>query len=150
MVMRAIQIVNSFLKMPLSLKVISVAGLFSPLLALGSVLTGSILPDGYPRSNYGAASNLFELFMVIGLMFPAAVSAVLIVFRLRLSRIFFVVSYFVACVSPFSLKLFREELSEPDLYLLAAFVTSLILSGYMFLSKNVRAYCRTSKALPYR
>ena len=145
--MRAIQIVNSFLEMPLSLKVMSVAGLFSPLLAFGAVLTGSMIPDGYPISLYGAASGLFELFVVVGLMFPATVSTVLILMRLRISRILFVVSYFIASVSPFSLKLFREEISDPKVYLLVAFFTSLVVFVYMFFSEDVRAYLRDSKAL---
>lgn len=136
--------VSSFLEMPFPLKIISAAGLSSPLAALGSLLTGSVLPDGYTGSyyDYGAARSLLELFVVIGAMLPAVVSSILLIKRSYISRALRVMSYFIACIAPFFLKAFREAGPDPFLHLNVAFFTSLVLLSYLYLFKGPRTYFR--------
>ncbi|WP_157092197.1 hypothetical protein [Thioalkalivibrio nitratireducens] len=136
--------ISSFLEMPFALKLMFIAGLLSPLLTLGATLTGSIIPSGDPAWQYGAAKNLFELFVIVGLMVPASISAILLARRWRSSRFLFVASYFIACVAPFSIESFREELHDTSAYVLAAIFTSVVILFYILFSRRVRVYFQTS------
>ncbi len=129
-----------FFSMPFLLKIIFLAGLFSPAIAITSVLTGTMLAPDTPRYEYGAATNLTELFLLIGSTIPAATISVLMVMKRKAALLLFPFGYIAASVGPIFLSTFREDVDYIMSSVLPAVAGGIMAIAYLFFSGAVRRY----------
>ena len=137
-------IAEQFYSMPFPLKVIFLAGLSSPAITIGSVLTGTVLPPDASSFAYGAARNLIELIFVTVTSIPASVIAVFMFMRRKVSLLLFPFGYSAVCLAPIFLSTVRENVDYMMSSVLSALVIGAIASAYLFLSGGVRRYFEQS------
>lgn len=126
--------------MSFPLKVICLALLFSPVLVVVSTLSGSVTNVINSSNTLGDASNLFELALVFVVSIPSFVCGVYVLLRKKAAFILFPISYIVICVSPLLLSSVRSDLDSFKLNLLSALLVGVIVSGYLYFSRDVREY----------
>lgn len=122
-------IVKHFFLMPLLLRLATIAMLLSPVLAIGSILSGSITPPQSPIFEYGSAKNLYELILATTVTLPAFLSGLLILNKNKIGIFIFPIGYSSTIASSFVLSSLREQF---DQLLISILATSVI--GFVFLS----------------
>lgn len=126
--------------MPKILKFAVILAVLSPFLVAGSVVSGTIAQPGISVSRYGAAANVFELFLVVLATAPAWVGSALVFVRQRFARVIFPLGMLSAYLAPLVLSTVREQLDYMVSFLFSALVLTFFLYGYFFLSKDVKQY----------
>lgn len=133
---------KSFFLMPFPMQIIFLAGLFSPVIAAFSILSGTVVPsDLYiAHIKYGAAMSLLELLLAVAITIPASIICFFMLMKRKASLFFFPIGYIAVCISPIFLSVFRDNIDYmmPSIYsnLFIGFLASL----YLIFSKGVRQY----------
>lgn len=139
-----VRYISNFLKrffsMPTKLWLIFIGGLLFPILALGSTLSGTVVPSATQLSQYGAAKSWIELTLVVSATIPASIFSLLVFMRRRLALIIFPFSYLSACASPFFLSLVRDHLSHAIASFWIVPAAGIIICGYLYFSREVKDY----------
>lgn len=131
---------NNLIMMPLPLKVISLAMLFSPVTIVLSVLSGSVTNDFNSSNPLGDARNLIEVVLLFVASIPSLVCGVYMLLRKRASLVLFPFSYIIICISPLLLSIVRADLDSFKLHILTSLLMGVIATGYLYLSRDVRNY----------
>ncbi len=134
-----------FFAMPFPLKIIFVSGLLSPVIVVGSVLTGTILPEDAPVFALGAARNLAELMLATAATVPAAIVAILMFLKRKVAILLFPLGYTAASLAPIFLAAFREDTDHMISSVLSALAVGVAASAYLFSSGMVRRYFERSE-----
>ena len=129
-----------FLSMPPVMRLVCFAMLLSPILAVMSVLSGSVSHPDSPVHEYGAAKSISELMLVAVATLPAFVGGILMLVRRRSSVHLFAVGYLGVTVGPFFLSGMRESVEYMIPAVLGALVIGWLVYIYLFFSSEVRAY----------
>lgn len=129
-----------FFAMPAMLKIIFLLAVFSPLLVVLSVTTGSVFGEGPVYDSYGDAKNILEVILVLMGAAPLFLSAILILKKNPNSRIVFSLGWVVFCLSP--LMLSAVEYYKPSFLgqFIFNFLIGSFLVGYLFFSKEVDGF----------
>ncbi|MGD8913934.1 MAG: hypothetical protein PVJ68_14500 [Candidatus Thiodiazotropha sp.] len=122
------------------MKIIFTAGLASPIIAIGAILSGSVLAPGMLHFEYGSARSLTELTFVVAMAIPLAVISFLMLIRRKVAVILFPIGYIPVSIFPLFLKAFEENIDYVRSSVISALVIGLIAWSYLLISKEVKQY----------
>lgn len=135
-----IDILERILSMPIIMRLACFVMLFSPIIAVMSILSGSVSQPNGPVYEYGAAKTLLELMLVAATALPAFVGGILMLIRRRSSIHLFAVGYLVVTVGSLFLSGIRESIE----YMAPSVLGTLIIGGlvytYLVSSSEVKDY----------
>lgn len=101
-------LLNRFFSMPNMLWLLFTAGLLLPAVALGSVLSGMVVPTGTFLANYGATKNWIDLTLAVSENIPTLVFHAIVFMKRIFALIIFPFAYLSTCTSPFLLSMVKK------------------------------------------
>jgi len=128
------------LDMPNVLKIIIAAGFLSPALALGSILSGSLMGGASANAPYGDAAHLGELLLAVLGTLPILASSLLMARRINIGRHLFAGGWVFLCLSPLALSAVKASLDIFLIQLAFNLAVGSVLICYLFCNKQIQAY----------
>lgn len=126
--------------MPTALKIVTAISLLSPLIAVGSILTGNVATLSDQSYRFGAAKNLPELILVVLATIPVFFCALLILNKKNTVRYLYPLPWLLLCISPLLLESVR---SQPSSFLVETTFNVLIgvlIGLYLIFSVSSKNY----------